>query len=130
DQMLAMGFLQEVEEIIRQIPARRQTMLFSATIPDMVRKLAGNYMIQPEDIQVKGKQITLEGIEQYVINTTDRGRQAALMTLMAEHQPYLAVVFCRTKLRAKKLTEALQVAGMNVDELHGDLTQAKRERVM
>ncbi|WP_058302111.1 DEAD/DEAH box helicase [Gorillibacterium timonense] len=130
DQMLHMGFLPEVEGIIRQMPGMRQTLLFSATMPDNVRKLATRYMFQPEDIVVKGRKITLDNIKQLVIETTDRGKQQALMQLIAQHKPYLAVVFCRTKIRAKKLNEVLIQNGFNADELHGDLSQAKREQVM
>lgn len=130
DQMLAMGFLNEVEEILRQTPNSRQTMLFSATLPDPVRKLAKQYLRDPEDIRIQGVQITLEGIKQFVIETTDRTKQQALIRMIEMDQPFLGVVFCRTKIRAKKLTEALIAHGMNVDELHGDLSQAKREFVM
>ena len=74
--------------------------------------------------------MTLDSIEQQVIVTTDRNKEPLLLRLLETENPYLAVVFCRTKLRAKKLTEALQEAGVPADELHGDLTQAKRETVM
>ena len=130
DQMLHMGFLQDVEEIISQIPRDRQTMLFSATMPDQVKKLARGYMKNPQDIRIQGKQITLEDIKQFVVETTDRAKQQTLFRILELYQPFLAVIFCRTKLRAKKLTEAMLDHGFNVDELHGDLTQAKREQVM
>ncbi|MEX1031538.1 MAG: DEAD/DEAH box helicase [Paenibacillaceae bacterium] len=130
DQMLHMGFFKEVEEIIQEVPRERLTMLFSATISEEIRKLALNYMHDPEDVRIEGKGITLEGIQQIVIETTDRGKQAILFDMIKQYQPYLAVVFCRTKVRAKKLTEALIENGFNADELHGDLSQAKREGVM
>lgn len=130
DQMLHMGFLPEVESIITQTPKARQTMLFSATMPDAVRRLAQNYMKTPADVRIKSTNVTLDSIEQIVFETTDRGKQQTLITLLERHQPYLAVIFCRTKIRAKKLNEALQDYGFESDELHGDLTQAKREQVM
>lgn len=130
DQMMDMGFLNEVEEIIRHTPNSRQTMLFSATMSDKIRRLAAQYMKSPMDIQVKGKRITLEGIEQYVVETTDRAKLTTLLRMVELYRPYLAVVFCRTKIRAKKLTESLLAHGLNADELHGDLSQAKREQVM
>lgn len=130
DQMLHMGFLPEVEHIIAQTPSSRQTMLFSATMPDAVRRLAAKYMNDPADVTIRSERVTLDAIEQWVIETTDRGRQRALIHLLERHRPYLAVVFCRTKIRAKKLNDALQEAGIESDELHGDLTQAKREQVM
>ncbi len=130
DQMLHMGFLPEVESIIVQTPKARQTMLFSATMPDAVRRLAGEYMNEPADVTVQSRHVTLDSINQIVVETTDRGKQSALIHLLEQHTPYLAVVFCRTKVRAKKLNEALQDYGLVSDELHGDLTQAKREQVM
>lgn len=130
DQMLHMGFLNEVEEIIHKIPSRRQTMLFSATMPQQIKKLAANYMRSPEEIVIKGTGITLEGIKQRVVETTDRAKQETLFTLLDQHRPYLALIFCRTKIRAIKLNAALQENGYDSDELHGDLSQAKRERVM
>jgi ATP-dependent RNA helicase DeaD len=130
DQMLHMGFLPEVESIVMQTPRARQTMLFSATMPDAIRRLAAEYMRLPEDIRIKSTNVTLDSIQQIVYETTDRGKQQALVHLLERHQPYLAVVFCRTKIRAKKLNEALQELGFESDELHGDLTQAKREQVM
>ncbi|MDF2714577.1 MAG: box helicase, partial [Paenibacillus sp.] len=130
DQMLHMGFLPEVEEIIRHTPDDRQTMLFSATFPESVRVLSERYMNRPEDIRVQGKRITLDEIRQYVVETTDRQKKDTLLKLLYENPPFLAVIFCRTKIRAKKLTESLAAEGLSVDELHGDLTQAKREAVM
>ena len=130
DQMLQLGFLQEVEDIIRQTSSARQTMLFSATMPEPVKRLASQYMKRPVDIRVKSARITLDEISQLVFETTDRGRQALLLRLIGQYQPYLAVIFCRTKIRAKKLTEALVAEGIAADELHGDLSQAKREAVM
>lgn len=130
DQMLHMGFLPEVEEIIRQTTSQRQTLLFSATIPNSVRKLAGQYMDNPTDVRVMSQQATVPETEQYVVETTDRGKLTALVQMIKQYYPYLAVVFCRTKIRAKKLTQSLLDQGVNVDELHGDLTQAKRESVM
>ncbi|MDF2680811.1 MAG: box helicase [Brevibacillus sp.] len=130
DQMLHMGFLPEVEEIIGQTPWDRQTMLFSATMPAQVRSLANRFMRQPEDIRVQGKRITLDDIKQIAVETTDRGKQSTLRSLLDEHRPFLAVIFCRTKRRASALNAALQGFDYMSDELHGDLSQAKREDVM
>ncbi|WP_168119338.1 DEAD/DEAH box helicase [Paenibacillus sp. HB172176] len=130
DQMLHMGFLPEVESIIASTPRSRQTLLFSATIPDPIRRLGSEYMNAPADVQIRSNNVTLDSIEQFVVETTDRGKQRALIALLGRQRPYLAVIFCRTKVRAKKLNEALQDFGFQSDELHGDLTQAKREQVM
>ncbi|WP_339372402.1 DEAD/DEAH box helicase, partial [Paenibacillus elgii] len=130
DQMLHMGFLPEVVEIISVTPSRRQTLLFSATMPPRIRQLAKEYMRQPVEIEVKSKRVTLDEIEQVVIQTTDRGKLETLCKLIDEENPYLAMIFCRTKLRASKLMNELAERGYSCDELHGDLTQAKREQVM
>ncbi|MGG1572852.1 DEAD/DEAH box helicase [Fictibacillus sp. NRS-1165] len=130
DQMLHIGFLQDVEEIIHQTPESRQMMLFSATMPPEIVKLAGTYMKDPDQITVKKTLITLKEIRQRVIETTDRSKQEDLKLLLELHRPYLAIIFCRTKRRVSKLNEALKEAGFQTDELHGDLTQAKREAVM
>lgn len=131
DQMLHMGFLTEVQDIIAQVPRNRQTMLFSATMPDNVKRLAKNYMSQPRDIKIaESSRVTLDSIKQIVVECTDRTKQDALIAMIRQHRPYLAVIFCRTKRRASTLNEALQAAGFASDELHGDLSQAKREQVM
>jgi ATP-dependent RNA helicase DeaD len=130
DQMLHIGFLREVEQILDETPATRQMMLFSATMPPEVRSIGKRYMKDPIEVQVQSKRITLDEIEQVVIETTDRGKLEALVNSVKKYNPYLAVIFCRTKNRAKKLTEDLTDYGYEVDELHGDLSQAKREKVM
>lgn len=130
DQMLHMGFLADVETVIRELPKARQTMLFSATMPDPIKRLAKGYMKSPKDVRIQGKHITLDEIKQFVVETTDRAKQMTLFRMLELYSPYLGVIFCRTKLRAKKLTEAMLDHGFNVDELHGDLTQSKREQVM
>ena len=131
DQMLHMGFLDEVEAVIDALPYRRQTMLFSATMPDRVKQLARNYMIDPADIVIKGNNpIPIESIKQVVVECTDRTKQDALKGMIDQYRPFLAIIFCRTKRRAQTLNEALLAHGYASDELHGDLSQAKREAVM
>ncbi|MDQ0232546.1 ATP-dependent RNA helicase DeaD [Metabacillus malikii] len=130
DQMLHMGFLPEVENIIFETMSTRQTLLFSATMPSEIRKLANKYMNNPETIQVVTKRITVDEINQIVIETTDRRKQETLLYLLEEQKPFLGIIFCRTKIRAKKLYDVLRSNGYEVDELHGDLTQAKREKAM
>ncbi len=130
DQMLHMGFLPEVEDIVDELPSERQTMLFSATMPNEVRTLADKYMVKPRHIEAKGSNVTLEGIKQMVIETSDRQKQEKLIAVLNQFRPFLAIIFCRTKRRAAKLNDALQGHGFLSDELHGDLSQAKREKVM
>lgn len=130
DQMLHVGFQKDVEEILEQTSFEKQTMLFSATISSQVQDLAKKYLSKPVNITVKEKQVTVKDIEQLVYEMTDREKQDTLCKIMDQHQPFLAVIFCRTKRRANILNEALISRGYNSEELHGDLSQAKREKVM
>lgn len=130
DQMLHMGFLTEVDEILRQTPYKKQVMLFSATMPPKIREMAGRILRNPEHVTVKAERITVKDIRQWAVETTDRGKQDALVRLLETTQPYLSIIFCRTKRRASALNQALQEMGYDSDELHGDLSQAKREQVM
>ena len=130
DQMLHIGFLNEVEDIIRKTPSSRQTMLFSATMPTEIRTLAKKHMREPKYIQVEKTQGPAQTVKQQAIFTTDRAKQATLIELIETHRPFLAVIFCRTKRRVSKLYDALKSHRYQCDELHGDLSQAKREQVM
>lgn len=130
DEMLRMGFLNDIESIVSGTPKTRQTMLFSATIPNDVRSLGTQFMKNPVQVEVQGDNITLDEIKQVVLETTDRGKLDTLCQLIDEFRPYLAIVFCRTKRRVSSLHADLRARGYNADELHGDLSQGKRERVM
>ncbi|WP_425453324.1 DEAD/DEAH box helicase [Cohnella lupini] len=130
DQMLHMGFLKEVEEILNQTPYKKQAMLFSATMPASIREMAGRILRSPQHVTVKAERITVKDIRQWVVETSDRDKQATLVKLLQTTQPYLSIIFCRTKRRANALNVALQELGYESDELHGDLSQAKREQVM
>ena len=130
DQMLHMGFLEDVEQIIRQTPVKRQTMLFSATIPPKIRALAARYMHKPADIRVQSKHVTLDNIKQIVVEITEQDKLAKLCSMIDEYRPYLAIVFCHTKERVSALASELIQRGYEADELHGDLSQAKREQVL
>jgi len=130
DQMLHLGFLPEVEQVMTQAAREHRTMLFSATMPGPIRALARRYMRAPVEIQIQNKGVTLDEIAQVVVETTDRAKQDVLCQKLTEYNPYLALIFCRTKLRADLLYDALILRGFNADVLHGDLSQAKREQVM
>ncbi|MCJ8012841.1 DEAD/DEAH box helicase [Paenibacillus sp. KQZ6P-2] len=132
DQMLHMGFLDEVETVIQALPYKRQTLLFSATMPAEVKQLASYYTRDAVDVTIKveNSPVPLKHIRQLVVEVTDRTKQQALVSMIETYQPYLAIVFCRTKRRASTLNSALLEMGYASDELHGDLSQAKREQVM
>jgi len=130
DQMLHIGFLDEISYIMRHIPKSRQTMLFSATISKEVEKLAKKYTKNAEYFTVEAKQGPAKTVKQVSIHTTDRAKQGTLMTLVKEANPYMAVIFCRTKRRVTKLYEVLLANKFSCGQLHGDLSQTKREQVM
>ncbi|CAM3727731.1 DEAD/DEAH box helicase [Mesobacillus zeae] len=130
DQMLHIGFLPEVEEIIDAASPDRKTMLFSATMPSEVRDLARKYIDNPEYIQVERTQGPAVSVKQSAVFTTDRAKFETLVSLVNEERPFMAVIFCRTKRRASKLYDNLKGKGFSCDELHGDLSQGKREKVM
>ena len=130
DQMLHMGFLDEVDAIFSYTPSEKQVMCFSATFNKEVKKLAKTYMNEPHYVSVKGQNVTLDEIDQIIVHTTDRKKQEALCEMIDTQQPFMAIVFCRTKRRVTALYEDLSQKGYNCDQLHGDLSQAKREKVM
>ncbi len=130
DQMLQIGFLQEAEAIIDALPAERLTALFSATMPVEILKLTKRYMNDPDQVMVAPGDLDIHEIKEYVVETTDRKKQQALMKTIKTEQPFLGIIFCRTKRRVTKLNVALQDKGYLTDELHGGLSQTKREEVM
>ncbi|WP_445505410.1 DEAD/DEAH box helicase [Niallia sp. 03091] len=130
DQMLHIGFLEEIDFIIKQTPKTRQTLLFSATISNDIKQLAKKYTNNGTYITVEKKQGPALTVKQQCIHTPPRIKQAALMTIIKKEQPFMAVIFCRTKRRVSKLYEALKAYHFSCSELHGDLSQGKREQVM
>ena len=130
DQMLLMGFKNEVEAILNKTNKKRQTLCFSATLNSQVKKLAYRYMNNPIEISVKEAKITLDSIKQEVVETTDRLKQESLFKVLNEDNPFMAIIFCRTKRRVDALEEAMGKNGYNCAKLHSDIQQSKRERIM
>ena len=130
DEMMKLGFIEDVEVLLRAAASDRQFMLFSATMPDRVKALAAQYMKAPERIEIKSEQVTLETIQQVIIDTTEDNKVDKLCEIINGEQPYLMMVFCHTKARAHQLTMALAARGYLVDELHGDLSQVQRTLVL
>ena len=130
DKMLEMGFLEDMEKIIVSTPSNRQVLLFSATMPDQVKKLSQQFMKQPPHIKIENKQKTTENIEQlyYVVNQSDK--MDALMDLLETTKPFLAIIFANTQQRVQVLTAKLQEEGYEARALYGDLSQNKREQLM
>ena len=130
DQMLLMGFKNEMEAIIKETNKKRQTLCFSATMDSDVKKLAYRHTKDAAEITIKSKEITLDTIRQEVVETTDRHKKDALCKVLNEDNPFMAIIFCRTKRRVDALEEALSIDGYNCEKLHSDISQSKRERIM
>lgn len=130
DEMLNMGFIGDIETILREVPAERQTLLFSATMPKPIQDLAKNYMQEPEFISIRPKEVTVPNTQQYYVQVQERQKFDILCRLLDMQPPELALVFGRTKRRVDELYEALGKRGYAAEALHGDLTQAKRDSVM
>ncbi|MBH5318205.1 DEAD/DEAH box helicase [Paenibacillus sp. GSMTC-2017] len=130
DEMLDMGFMEDIQSILKLVPAERQTMLFSATMPTNIQKLAQQFLKDPEHVSVIPKQITAPSIEQSYIEVNERQKFEALSRLLDMESPDLAIIFGRTKRRVDELSEGLQKRGYSADGLHGDLSQNQRDSVM
>jgi len=130
DEMLDLGFLEDVEKILSSTPSGRQTALFSATMPPPIRKLADRYLYDPLVIQVKAATLTIDTVEQFQLPVEPREKAAKLVEVLRAEQPDQAIVFVRTKIRCDQLFRTLRDKGMNVRALHGDLTQGQRDGVM
>ncbi|MDX6633221.1 MAG: ATP-dependent helicase DeaD [Solirubrobacterales bacterium] len=130
DEMLDLGFIEDVEKILRLCPNGRQTALFSATMPPPVRKLADRYMYNPIEIQITPKKLTVDAIAQVYVEVEDRKKAERLVELLATEEPEQAIIFCRTKIGAARLDRLLRDRGLNVKALHGDMSQGQRDGVM
>nr|WP_043934363.1 DEAD/DEAH box helicase [Bacillus sp. EB01] len=130
DEMLNMGFIEDIEAILAEIPAERQTLLFSATMPAPIQRMAEKFMRDPQVIRVKTKEMTVPLIEQYYVEVQEKNKFDVLTRLLDIQSPELAIIFGRTKRRVDELSEALNLRGYAAEGIHGDLTQAKRMSVL
>lgn len=130
DEMLNMGFIEDIESILSNVPGERQTLLFSATMPDPIRKIAERFMKDPTLVRVKAKEMTVSLIDQYYIELRENEKFDTLARLLDIQTPELAIVFGRTKRRVDELSSALNVRGYSAEGIHGDLSQAKRLSVL
>lgn len=130
DQMLLMGFRNEVDQILRATPRNRQTLCFSATMAPNVKKLAYHYTYSPTMVTIEPKKVTIDTIRQEVIETTDRWKEDTLCQVLEEDNPFLAIIFARTKRRADELFAKMKKRGFNVQVIHSDIAQNKRERIL
>jgi ATP-dependent RNA helicase DeaD len=130
DEMLDLGFLEDVETILARSPMGRQTALFSATIPKEIRHLADRFMHDPVEIQVRAATLTIDTVDQYYVEVSDRDKPDALVRVLKEERPEQAIVFARTKIGVDRLARRLSDNGLRVKALHGDMSQGSRDGVM
>ncbi|HET6510461.1 MAG TPA: DEAD/DEAH box helicase [Baekduia sp.] len=130
DEMLDLGFLEDVEKILKLCPNGRQTALFSATMPPPIRALADHYLYHPQTVRVKAATLTVDTVEQFQVEVKTADKAEKLVEVLREERPDQAIVFTRTKIRADQLYKKLRDKGMNVKALHGDMSQGQRDGVM
>ncbi|HUS87764.1 MAG TPA: DEAD/DEAH box helicase [Desulfosporosinus sp.] len=131
DEMLDMGFIEDIESLLNEVPAEgRQVMLFSATMPQGIRKLAQTYMKNPRSVSVSRDELTVPQIEQVFYETMESIKVDALCRIIDMEDIGQGIIFCRTKRGVDELVVALEARGYFADALHGDLSQQQRDRVM
>lgn len=130
DEMLDMGFREDIETILLKIPSEHQTVLFSATMSPEIMELTKRYQTNPQVIKVVRKELTVPNIEQIYFDVKERTKLDALCRLIDVYDPRLALIFCNTKKRVDEIVELLQGRGYFAEGLHGDLKQAQRDKVM
>jgi ATP-dependent RNA helicase DeaD len=130
DEMLDLGFLEDVEKILSLTPGSRQTALFSATMPPEIRALSERYLYDPVLVKVRSATLTVDSVEQFSLETGPKDKDEALVSVLESERPDQAIVFVRTKIRCDQLYRRLRDRGMNVKALHGDMSQGSRDGVM
>lgn len=130
DEMLDMGFREDMETILTQMPEERQTVMFSATMPKAIMDIARTFQNDAEVIKVVRKELTVENIEQYYFEVRSKNKDEILSRLIDIYNPKLSVVFCNTKKQVDDLISELKGRGYFADGIHGDMKQAQRDRVM
>lgn len=130
DEMLNMGFREDIETILEYIPKERQTILFSATMPKPILDITKKYQHDAVTIKVVKKELTVSNIEQYYFDVKRKDKVDVLTRLLDYHNPNISIVFCNTKKQVDELSHELSARGYFAEGLHGDMKQAQRDRVM
>src|SRR5882672_165542 len=130
DVMLNMGFREDIEVILQSVPKERQTVFFSATIPRPIQQLIEKYSRDPQNVRIEQKAMTVPTVEQVYYEVDRRFKIELLTRLIDIHDLKLGIIFCNTKRMVDELVDHLEAAGYQADRLHGDMTQAQRDRVM
>jgi len=130
DEMLNMGFLEDMETILSQLPEDRQTVMFSATMPPAISDIARKFQKEPVNVKVVKKELTVPKVTQYYYEVKPKSKLEVMCRLLDMYAPKLSVVFCNTKKQVDELVQSLQGRGYFAEGLHGDLKQIQRDRVM
>ena len=130
DQMLDMGFRDDIELILKQVPQKRQTLLFSATMPKPILEISKRFQNRPKFVRVEYQELTVPAIEQTYIEVRERDKLESLCRVIDVVDPQLAIIFCNTKRGAEDLAGKVRARGYRAEELHGDMKQSQRDRVM
>lgn len=130
DQMLDMGFLEEVDQIASMMDEDLQLLVFSATIPESLKPFLKKYMNQPKEVEVQPKQSAPSEISHWLIPDRDRDRRDTLVTIAKDLNPYLAIIFTNTKDSADEVFKRMHAEGFNVDCIHGDIQPRQRKKVL
>ncbi len=130
DEMLSMGFREDIETILQETPEDRQTILFSATMPKEIMEIISNYQKEPQIVEVNKQQVTLDAIGQFYYEVPMGRKNDMLLLLLAEQDPKRSIIFCNTKKMVDDLTQFLNDKGYRAEGLHGDLKQSQRDSVM
>ena len=126
DRMLDMGFIPDIENICTKLPANRQTLLFSATMPAPIKRLADKFLSNPKTVEVARPASRNENIEQFLVKTSERGKRDTLRSLIESEKVHTAIIFCNRKTTVRELAKVLQRSGYSAGEIQGDMDQSSR----
>ncbi len=130
DEMMALGFAEDMEAILAELPEERQLAFFSATMPTRILALTKRFLKNPQHVEIVARQRTLETTNQTYYEVPPGKKQEALARVLDMETPGSTIVFCRTRQETADLSESLQLRGYNAEPIHGDMSQAERERVL
>lgn len=130
DQMMALGFVEDIELLINKTPQKLQKMIFSATMPDKIRKLARHIMQNAVNVDIDPEKVVIEGIRQIIIRTTHERKIESLAMAIERFNPFMAIIFCKSRERANELYDEMSRRQYDCDILHGEFSQNKRENIM
>jgi ATP-dependent RNA helicase DeaD len=130
DEMLNMGFIEDMQTILRETPEQRQTLLFSATMPEQIVRISKKYMVAPRKVRVDASELVVAKIKQVFYEVRESDKIKALTRILDVQDPALTLIFCHTKREVDELSGKLQQMGYEAGSIHGDFTQAFREEMM